>query len=181
MASQPVRHFAVEGPTSAPEGPMTCVTYRRSLIAETLGMEQIPTPEERRSLLMGRVRQRDTKPEMTVRRIAHALGYRFRVQRKDLPGRPDLVFPSRRKAIFVHGCFWHSHTGCKGATIPKSRTEYWDAKLAANRERDSRVESQLRAAGWEVEVIWECQTRSSALVAERLRNFLGAKLESKPS
>jgi DNA mismatch endonuclease (patch repair protein) len=94
-----------------------------------------------------------------------------------MPGRPDIVFPSRRKALFVHGCFWHSHIGCKGATVPKTRTDYWNAKLAANRERDRRVEAALRAAGWDVGVIWECETRSTASIADHLRSFLNSKLD----
>ena len=126
---------------------------------------------------MARVRQRDTKPEMAVRSVAHALGYRFRLQASAMPGRPDIVFPSRRKALFVHGCFWHSHIGCKGATVPKTRTDYWNAKLAANRERDRRVEAALRAAGWDVGVIWECETRSTASIADHLRSFLNSKLD----
>lgn len=126
---------------------------------------------------MARIRQRDTTPEIAVRRVAHALGYRFRLQARALPGRPDIVFPSRRKALFVHGCFWHSHAGCKGATVPKTRTDYWVAKLAANRDRDCRVQAQLRSAGWDVGVIWECQTRSAASIANYVRIFLSGKLD----
>ncbi len=121
---------------------------------------------------MARVRQRDTKPEMAVRKAAHALGFRFRLQRKDLPGRPDLVFPGLGKALFVHGCFWHSHLGCKYATVPKTRTEYWIAKLADNRARDERVERELVALGWDVGVVWECETRHQDTLATRLREFL---------
>ncbi|WP_352827103.1 DNA mismatch endonuclease Vsr [Mesorhizobium sp. M0494] len=131
-----------------------------------------PEVDERRSRLMTRVRQRDTKPEMVVRRAAHSMGSRFRLQRRDLPGRPDLVFPRHRKVIFVHGCFWHSHPGCKCATVPKTRTEYWLAKLAANRARDSRVESELLELGWEVGIVWECETRNEAFLAGFLAKFL---------
>ncbi len=125
---------------------------------------------------MSRVRQRDTKPEMAVRRAAHAMGFRFRLQRRDLPGRPDLVFPRLKRALFVHGCFWHSHAGCKWATVPKSRTEYWDAKLAANRARDRRVEHALADQGWHVGVIWECDTRNQDTLYLRLRTFLQTEL-----
>ena len=133
-------------------------------------------PDEGRRRLMSRVRQRDTKPEMAVRRAAHAMGFRFRLQRRDLPGRPDLVFPRLKRALFVHGCFWHSHAGCKWATVPKSRTEYWDAKLAANRARDRRVEHALADQGWHVGVIWECDTRNQDTLYLRLRTFLQTEL-----
>jgi DNA mismatch endonuclease, patch repair protein len=138
--------------------------------------EESPKVDELRSRLMARVRQRDTKPEIAVRRAAHALGFRFRLQRRDLPGRPDLVFPRFRKALFVHGCFWHSHSGCKWATVPKTRTEYWDAKLAANRNRDARVQNELVARGWEVGVVWECETRSREVLTECLQIFLHNEL-----
>jgi DNA mismatch endonuclease (patch repair protein) len=122
---------------------------------------------------MSRIRGKDTKPELVVRRLAHALGYRYRLHRKDLPGRPDLVFPGRRKVVFVHGCFWHRHPGCRKASTPSTRREFWETKFAQNVERDARKEAELRAAGWEVLVIWECETRDSAAVAKRLREFLG--------
>lgn len=125
------------------------------------------SPEER-SAHMRRIRQRDTTPEMAVRRAAHALGTRFRLHRRDLPGTPDLVFPGRRKAIQVHGCFWHSHEGCRIARIPQSRTNYWLAKLARNVERDRRAIEALEALGWRALVIWECETRDP----ERLRDIL---------
>lgn len=136
-----------------------------------------PGVDERRSRLMARVRQHDTKPEMAVRQAAHALGFRFRLHRRDLPGRPDLVFPKLRKALFVHGCFWHSHPGCKAATIPKTRTDYWDAKLADNRARDRRVEGALTAAGWQVGIFWECETRKRDALERRLVEFLDGKLD----
>jgi DNA mismatch endonuclease (patch repair protein) len=146
-------------------------TLRRAPVAER------PVVDERRSRLMARVRQRDTKPEMSVRRAAHALGFRFRLQRRDLPGRPDLVFPRLRKALFVHGCFWHSHPSCKAATIPKTRTEYWNAKLADNRSRDRRVEAALKATGWEVGVVWECETRNRVALDRWLLEFLAGRLD----
>ena len=125
------------------------------------------TPE-RRSWLMSRVRGKDTKPEIVVRQVAHALGLRFRLQRKDLPGRPDLVFPKHRLALFVHGCFWHRHEGCTKASTPKTRAEFWADKFAANVARDSSVTQKLVESGWRVEVVWECETRDRVALAEKL-------------
>src|SRR5206468_3267004 len=103
-----------------------------------------------RSEIMSRVRQRDTKPELVARRIAHGLGFRFRLQRRDLPGSPDLVFPRLRFALFVHGCFWHRHPNCRLATMPKSNIAFWQAKFDRNVERDREVARRLRSAGWKV-------------------------------
>lgn len=121
---------------------------------------------------MRAVKSRDTKPEMVVRRAAHALGYRFRLHRKDLPGSPDLVFPARRKAIFVHGCFWHGHDCVRGARRPKANAEYWAAKIGRNQARDARVHDELAARGWETLTVWECELTPSGL-PERLSGFLG--------
>lgn len=121
---------------------------------------------------MAAVRSRDTQPEMVVRRTAHALGYRYRLHRRDLPGRPDLVFARLRLAIFVHGCFWHGHEGCSKATIPKSNSAFWANKLARNRQRDQLVRQALEAAGWKVEVLWECELKNPAAVEQRLREIL---------
>lgn len=129
---------------------------------------------ERRSEIMRRVRSVNTGPELAVRRLAHGLGYRFRLHRRDLPGRPDLVFPGRHKVIFVHGCFWHRHKGCALARIPKSRVEFWSRKLEGNARRDGRNERALRQAGWGVMTIWECQTRDLARLATRIGRFLDA-------
>lgn len=117
------------------------------------------TPE-RRSWLMSRVRGKDTTPEMRVRRAAHKLGLRFRLHREDLPGKPDLVFPKHRVALFVHGCFWHRHEGCPKASTPKSRVSYWKDKFASNVARDVAVRHELEELGWRVRTIWECETRS---------------------
>ncbi|WP_279595757.1 very short patch repair endonuclease [Methylobacterium sp. J-090] len=125
-----------------------------------------------RSALMGRIKGKDTKPEMIVRRLAHRLGYRFRLHRRDLPGSPDLVFPSRRKVVFVHGCFWHRHPGCRRASTPSTRRTFWQAKFDRNVERDIRQEIELMAAGWEVLVIWECETRDLNRLNSALINFL---------
>ncbi len=129
------------------------------------------TPEER-SRLMSRVRGKDTGPELVVRRLAHRLGFRFRLHRRDLPGTPDLVFPRLRKAILVHGCFWHSHVGCRAGRAPSSNEDYWEPKLRRNVERDAANQEALRRLGWEVLVIWECETRKPAVLAERLGTFL---------
>jgi DNA mismatch endonuclease, patch repair protein len=112
---------------------------------------------------MARIRGKDAKPELKVRRALHAAGRRFRLQARDLPGRPDIVFRPRRIAIFVHGCFWHRHDDptCKLARLPKSRHEFWGPKLAANADRDRRDVARLREAGWTVETIWECQLKGA--------------------
>ncbi|SCY13399.1 very short patch repair endonuclease [Nitrosospira sp. Nsp13] len=128
----------------------------------------------RRSEIMGRVSSRDTKPEMMVRRIVHAMGYRYRLHAKDLPGKPDLMFRSRRKVMFVHGCFWHRHNNCALARLPKSRQDFWLPKLDANRQRDTKNERALREAGWDVLTIWECELRDAAQLEIRIRDFLDA-------
>lgn len=122
---------------------------------------------------MRSVRSRDTAPEMIVRRTVTALGYRYRLHKETLPGKPDLVFASRRKAIFVHGCFWHGHHCKRGAREPKANSEYWGAKIRRNRERDQSTTGALQASGWEVLVIWECETRELQSLASRLSAFLG--------
>ena len=130
---------------------------------------------------MARVGAKDTKPEMIVRRMAHALGYRFRLHRKDLPGRPDLVFPSRRMVIFVHGCFWHRHPGCRLASMPKTRSSFWRAKFDANIHRDSIAIEMLRRAGWKVLVVWECETRDRSILAANMLSFLTPKKNMSPT
>ena len=127
---------------------------------------------KRRSEMMAGVRGRDTAPELAVRRIAHRMGFRFRVHRKGLPGRPDLVFPRHRLVVFVHGCFWHRHEGCRYASTPKSRIDFWTDKFAANVDRDARQQAALRALGWQVLVIWECESKRSAFVERRLSAFV---------
>lgn len=118
---------------------------------------------------MSRVRGKDTSPEMRVRRAAHALGLRYRLHKKELPGRPDLVFPKHRVALFVHGCFWHRHKGCPKASMPKSSVEFWQSKFDANVARDARVEAVLEALGWRVATIWECQTKCPVQLDAALR------------
>ncbi len=131
----------------------------------------ILTPQ-RRSALMSRIRSKDTKPELTVRRIAHAMGYRFRLHRRDLPGAPDLVFPRLKKAVFVHGCFWHRHPRCRYAYHPKSNLAFWRKKFSTNVTRDHTVLKMLRKLGWDVLVIWECQTDDVSVLTRRLLAYL---------
>jgi len=132
------------------------------------------SPEER-SKRMALVRGRDTKPEMLVRRLAHSMGYRYRLHRRNLPGKPDLVFGPRRKLIFVHGCFWHRHPdpACKLARLPKTRREFWLPKLEGNRARDERNNVALTEMGWDVLEIWECETADVDSLANKIREFLG--------
>lgn len=128
---------------------------------------------QRRSAMMSGIRGQNTKPEMIVRRFAHRFGYRFRLHRRDLPGTPDLVFPGRRKVIFVHGCFWHRHSGCRFAYNPKSRADFWQAKFATNVARDARVQHELRTLGWDVLTVWECETVNPEHLSATLLTFLG--------
>jgi DNA mismatch endonuclease (patch repair protein) len=129
--------------------------------------------DPKRSALMSRVKGRNTKPELAVRRIAHALGFRFRLNRRSLAGSPDLVFPRVKKVIFVHGCFWHRHTGCSKSTIPKTRRTFWCSKFNANVARDAHNEAELRKLGWDVSVIWECETQDERHLRCVLEAFLG--------
>lgn len=133
---------------------------------------------ERRSWLMSRVKSKHTSPEMRVRRAAHALGLRYRLHRPDLPGKPDLVFPKYRVALFVHGCFWHRHQGCPKSSLPKSRTEYWQSKFDRNVARDARVGELLRAQGWQLAVIWGCKTRDPRALRNTLIEIFPDKLEA---
>ena len=126
----------------------------------------------RRSRNMSRIRGRDTKPEMTVRRLLHGMGYRYRLHRKDLPGKPDIVFGPRRKVIFVHGCFWHGHSCKRGRRVPKSNVEYWQTKIARNVERHANQLDELIAAGWTGLTLWECELANMDAVAQRLSAFL---------
>lgn len=129
-------------------------------------------PEDRRRM-MSRIRDRNTRPEMRVRQLLHAAGYRYRLHRRDLPGRPDIVFPTRRKAIEIRGCFWHRHPGCKDATMPRTRRNWWEAKLTSNVERDIRNLAALEGMGWRVLVLWECELGDVPALAARLGKFLG--------
>ena len=132
--------------------------------------------KEDRSILMGKVRRSGTSPELAVRRLTRRLGYGYRLRRRDLPGRPDLVFPGKRAVIFVHGCFWHRHEGCRKASMPSSNVEFWFAKLEANKLRDRSVVKELGESGWRSLVIWECEVRDETEVEARLREFLGPRI-----
>lgn len=121
---------------------------------------------------MRRIRCKDTSPEMIVRRLVHRMGFRYRLHVHSLPGRPDLVFPRLRKIIQVQGCFWHQHRSCAQAHVPKTRVEYWRSKLLRNRRRDRDNEKRLRADGWEVLTIWECEVVDRCLTEDRIANFL---------
>jgi DNA mismatch endonuclease, patch repair protein len=129
------------------------------------------SPHER-SERMGRVKGKDTKPEMKVRRLVHRLGYRYRLHAAYLPGKPDLVFPQRRCVIFVHGCFWHRHQGCALCRMPKSRLEFWKPKLDYNRKRDSRNQQKLRRGGWRLLIVWECELADEEALKSTIVEFL---------
>ena len=129
-------------------------------------------PSARRSQTMRAVRSKDTKPEMVVRRLAHGLGRRFRLHRKDLPGAPDLAFARDKKAIFVHGCFWHGHDCPRGARTPKTNQDYCRAKIARNKARDRAAVRDLDAMGWQALIIWECDLKDRAILERRLARFL---------
>lgn len=135
----------------------------------------IVTPEHR-SKIMSMIKGKNTKPEMLVRSACHELGLRFRLHRKDLPGKPDLVFPKHRLCILVHGCFWHRHLGCKYAYTPKSRLEFWLPKLARNVERDLDAQRALIALGWRVVIIWECQTKNREDLRTEIQKTFGLKV-----
>lgn len=125
-----------------------------------------------RSKIMKSVGTRNTGPEIVVRKVLHALGYRFRLYRNDLPARPDIVLPGRRKVVLVHGCFWHGH-GCAKGRLPKSRLDYWRPKIAENKKRDRRNVGKLRSLGWKVLVVWQCETKSPEKLRSKLLKFVG--------
>ena len=130
-------------------------------------------PADKRSEIMRRITSKGTKPEIQVRRLVHSLGFRYRLHKKELLGKPDLVFSNRRKLIFVHGCFWHQHDGCKSSHIPKTRQEYWEPKLTRTVRRDRENQKKLYELGWDILVIWECEVRDIQKLAERIMVFLG--------
>jgi len=127
---------------------------------------------EHRSWLMSRVKGKNTSPEIRVRRLAHGMGLRFRLHRKDLPGKPDLVFPRYGVALFVHGCFWHRHPSCPKASLPKTRIKFWQSKFEKNVERDQRNIEEITALGWNALVLWECETKDPSLVKTKLRRAI---------
>ncbi|MFG0293458.1 MAG: very short patch repair endonuclease [Phycisphaerales bacterium JB050] len=133
--------------------------------------------KEQRRRCMSAIKSSDTKPELAIRSLVHRMGFRFRLHRRDLPGTPDLVFPRLSKVIFVHGCFWHRHPGCRFATTPVSRREFWLDKFHANRQRDCRTQRDLQNLGWDILVIWECEIRDEKgieNIATIIRQFLNS-------
>lgn len=134
--------------------------------------------QEQRSQNMSRIKGKNTKPEMIVRSACHDLGLRYRLHRKDLPGTPDLVFPKHRLCLFVHGCFWHRHPGCKYAYTPKSRLEFWLPKLAKNVERDMKAKRALEVSGWRVSIIWECQTKNRDTLRAEIQKMINPEIDS---
>lgn len=130
------------------------------------------TPEQR-SRIMRAVKGADTTPELAVRRLVHGMGFRFRLHRKDLPGKPDLTFPRLRKVIFVHGCFWHGHDCARGARVPVQNRDYWTRKVARNVERDRDAQAALQRLGWKSLVVWECEIKDQDRLRRALRRFLG--------
>jgi len=131
-----------------------------------------------RSRIMSRVRSKNTQPEMAVRRLVFSAGFRYRLHGKALPGKPDLVFAGRRKVIFVHGCFWHRHSGCSLARLPKSRQEFWEPKLEANRERDELNLLALSRSGWGVLVVWECELKDQNALRSKIIQFLAESISN---
>jgi DNA mismatch endonuclease, patch repair protein len=134
-----------------------------------------PLTPEQRSQRMALIRGRNTEPELVVRRLAWSMGYRYRLHRKQLPGRPDLVFTNRHKVVFIHGCFWHQHKRCKQYVMPKTRLEFWLPKLYLNVVRDVRNKRKLQKAGWKVLTLWECELKNKQKLSERLQRFLEGK------
>jgi DNA mismatch endonuclease (patch repair protein) len=134
-------------------------------------MPDVLTPAQRR-FNMSRIRGTDTKPELTVRRLVHSMGFRYRVHQRNLPGRPDMVFSSRRKVIFVHGCFWHRHDCRYGQVTPRTNSEFWEEKISSNVTRDARNMTELSSLGWTALVIWECELKYVHGLKRRLRRFL---------
>lgn len=130
---------------------------------------------EQRSERMRRIRAKDTKPEIIVRRLAWSLGYRYRLHCRKLPGCPDLVFTARKKVIFIHGCFWHQHKGCNQYRMPRSRLEFWLPKLESNKERDRANSVKLKKKGWSVLILWECELKKRARVTRRITSFMEAE------
>jgi DNA mismatch endonuclease, patch repair protein len=143
--------------------------------------QKLPSPPKPTSAAVSATmrgnRSRDTRPELAVRRLLFGLGYRYQLHRRDMPGCPDIVFPRRRKVVFIHGCFWHQHSSqhCPLRTHPKTNLDYWKTKLAGNRGRDRLIERTLAAMNWRVMILWECEIRSVVMMVRRLRAFLGPK------
>lgn len=150
--------------------PLVVCALRELRYGQTLTMDTLSRAE--RSERMALIRGRDTKPELLVRRLVYRLGFRYRLHKQVLPGKPDLVFSSRKKVIFVHGCFWHRHPGCALARLPKSRLDFWVPKLTENRQRDLRNIRALRRLGWKTHVVWECELHDINRLEHKILRFL---------
>jgi len=158
------KKLAIKNVTAAKDKPTSRErSTRRSRAAAT---------KEQRSAIMRAVTSENTTPEVTVRKLLHSLGYRYRLHVRGLPGTPDIVFAPRRKAVFINGCFWHGHDCARGARVPKSNADYWIAKIARNRARDGKTRQRLKSAGWAVLVVWECELRDKTRLTKRLSRFL---------
>ena len=129
------------------------------------------TTKQRRET-MRRVKSENTKPEMAIRRLVHRMGYRYRLHRKDLPGKPDMVFPGKKKIIFIHGCFWHGHNCRAGRNKPRTNTDYWIPKIEKNVKRDKKNFEKLKECGWDVMVVWECEIHDLKMTGEKIKDFL---------
>jgi DNA mismatch endonuclease (patch repair protein) len=130
---------------------------------------------KKRSEIMSRIKGKDSAPEIRVRRLLHALGLRFRLHRKDLPGKPDIVFPRYKAVVLVHGCFWHGHAGCPRAALPTTNAEFWATKIGRNVTRDEEVRKSLEELGWSVLTLWQCELKNAEVVVDRVLAFLGVK------
>lgn len=158
------------GQPKTSQQPMRSVAWR-SYVQGEIKLDHVS--KEKRSEIMRNIRNKNTGPELLVRSMIHRMGYRFRLHAKYLPGKPDLVFPSRKKVIFVHGCFWHLHEGCSDAAFPKSNKQFWIPKLLLNRQRDWNILHELKKLGWKVLVIWQCQISNTSVLSKRIKRFLG--------
>ena len=137
-----------------------------------MSSEVIHELSEQRSRNMSAIKSKNTKPEITVRKLLHSMGYRIRLHKKDLPGSPDIVLPKYKTVIFVHGCFWHRHQNCKYASNPKTRREFWENKFNANKIRDQKKLKEIKNLGWKFIIIWECETRNIQSIEEKIKRFL---------
>ena len=135
-------------------------------------MKAVNKISDQRSRNMAAIKSKNTKPEIAVRKMLHALGYRFRLHRKDLPGSPDIVLPKYKTVIFVHGCFWHRHENCKYASTPKTRKEFWETKFKVNVKRDKEIQEKIKNIGWHSVVIWECEIKNKDILINELKEFL---------
>jgi DNA mismatch endonuclease (patch repair protein) len=140
-----------------------------------MSSEVIHEVSEQRSRNMSAIKSKNTKPEITVRKLLHSMGYRFRLHKKDLPGSPDIVLPKYKTVIFVHGCFWHRHQNCKYASNPKTRREFWEKKFKENIERDKKTQEKLKNLGWKTNIVWECEVKNREILILKLEEILSKK------